>query len=255
MNNSHGVLQNVQQGIVRHGPEILAGIATAGFFAAPILAVPATVKAVELLEEAKRSRKKDKLTPKETAQVAWKCYIPVAVTLVASTACLYASSSLSFKRNVAIGAAYELSKTALKEYREKVIETVGEETEHQIREKVDKARVEKNPVSNNEVIVTGGGEVLCYDALSGRYFKSDVNAINAAVNEINKSLLNDMYISLNEFYDELDLEHTDLGDDLGWRLDDGLISVHFTSQVTSDNRPCIVMNYDVAPRYDYYKLS
>ena len=71
-------------------------------------------------------------------------------------------------------------------------------------------------------------------------------AINAALygkNEID-----------DEFYDELDLPHVDLGDDLGWNLDEGLLDLDFGSQISDDGRPCIVINYNIAPRYDFSKL-
>jgi hypothetical protein len=68
-------------------------------------------------------------------------------------------------------------------------------------------------------------------------------------------MLNDMYVSLNEFYDELDLEHTGVGDELGWNIDGGKIDIYFSSQIAEDGRPCIVIDFDTPPRYGYNKLS
>ena len=65
----------------------------------------------------------------------------------------------------------------------------------------------------------------------------------------------DNYVSLNEFYDELDLGHTTVGDDLGWNMENGFIEIYFSSQIADDGTPCIVVNYDVAPKYDYYKFT
>ena len=79
-------------------------------------------------------------------------------------------------------------------------------------------------------IITDKGNTLCFDSLSGRYFKSDIDKIKRAVNNLNRELTYDMYVSLNDFYDELDLDHTKIGDELGWNLDDGLIDVYFGSQ-------------------------
>ena len=67
-------------------------------------------------------------------------------------------------------------------------------------------------------------------------------------------MLSEMYISLTEFYNEIGLEPTKISDDLGWDLDDGLIELDISSQITDDGRPCIVIDYLVAPRYDYSKL-
>ena len=67
-------------------------------------------------------------------------------------------------------------------------------------------------------------------------------------------MIYDNYVSLNEFYDLLGREHTELGDELGWNLDSGLIEVDFTSKIADNGKPCIVISYSVAPRYDYSKL-
>jgi hypothetical protein len=158
------------------------------------------------------------------------------------------------RRNAALATVYQLSQTALNEYKEKVIETVGAEKEKEIQDKVAEEHVKKNPVVNNEVIIVEQGNTLCYDAVSGRYFKSDMNKIKSAVNEINKTLLDDMYISLNEFYDEIGLPHTSLGNQLGWNVNKGLIDIYFSSQITEDGTPCLVLNHDKAPEYGYSSL-
>ena len=59
-----------------------------------------------------------------------------------------------------------------------------------------------------------------------------------------------MYVSLNDLYDELDLDHTKVGDELGWKIDDGLIELYFSSQLADDGTPCIVMDYVSAPKYN-----
>lgn len=74
------------------------------------------------------------------------------------------------------------------------------------------------------------------------------------MNKINRSLNYDMYVSLSEFYDELDLEHTDISDELGWNLDDGLVEISYGTMIAKDNRPCITLEYHVAPKYDFSKL-
>lgn len=249
------IAKSIHIGAVKHSPELLTGIGIAGMFATCGLAVKATPKALTLIEAKKKAEGVDELTPVETVQATWKCYIPAMAVGAASTACLIGASRVSVKRNAALAAAYEISKNAFAEYRDKVVETIGEETEHHIREKVDKAKIDKNPVSKNEVIITGGGDVLCYDAISGRYFKSELERIKRAENVLNKRMMDDMYISLNEFYDELDLDHTAIGDELGWNIDDGLIDLYFTSHITEDGRPCIVVNYNVAPKYGYSRLG
>ena len=248
--------KKVKFNVSKHSPEILTGIGIAGMITTTVLAVKATPKAIELIEEEKQNREEDEspMKPIDYIKVAWKPYIPAAVTCMASTACLIGASSVNSKRNAALAAAYNLSKTALTEYKEKVVETIGEKKEQIVKEKVAKEKIEKNPVGKNEIIITGKGDVLCLDAISRRYFESDLEKINKITNELNKRMLSEMYISLTEFYNEIGLEPTKISDDLGWNLDDGLIELDISSQITDDGRPCIVIDYLVAPRYDYSKL-
>ena len=249
-----GVVNSVKMTMSKHSPEILTGIGIAGMLTTTVLAVKATPKALKLIEEKKKEEKVDKLPPMEVVKTWWKCYIPAAVTSITSITCLIGASSVNAKRNAALATAYKLSETALTEYREKVVETIGEKKEKDIREKIDKNHIDQNPVSKNNVIITSKGDTLCFDYHSGRYFKSDIDTIKRAVNDLNRRMLLDMYVSLNEFYDELDLEHTSMGDELGWKIDDGNVEVEFSSQLTDDGRPCIVMNYRVSPHRNYSTL-
>lgn len=249
--------------LVKHSPEILTGIGIAGMVTTTVLAVKATPKALQLIEQEKEYRELDrqngvdeKFAPWEISAIdavklCWKCYIPAAVTGVVSMACLIGASSVNARRNAALATAYKLSETALNEYREKVVETIGEKKERVVRDAVSKEKIEKDPVTKKEVIVTEKGNTLCYDAISGRYFKSDIDLIKRAVNELNRQMLSDGYISLNEFYDELGLEHIQLGYDLGWKIDKGMIDIDFSSHLASDGTPCIVVNYSIAPEYGY----
>lgn len=254
--NLSNVIKNIKIATSKHSPEILTGIGIAGMISTTILAVKATPKALKLIddaEDAKIVNEGERLTKTEIVKVAWKPYIPAIVTGVASVTCLIGASSVNAKRNAALATAYELSKTALSDYKEKVIETVGEKKEQIIRDKVDQDKIDKNPVNKNNVIITNNGDALCYDGISGRYFKSDMDTIKKAINEVNREMTYSDYISLSEFYDEIGLEHTDISDYLGWNIADGLLDVTFGSRIASDGTPCITLDYRIAPRYDYSK--
>ena len=255
-------IKNVRMSVSKHSPEILTGIGITGMITTTVLAVRATPKALKLLEMENERRKGENeaqevepLTKIDVVKVAWKPYIPAAVTGVMSVACLIGASSVNARRNAALATAYKLSETALTEYREKVIETIGENKEREVREAVDKERVHQKPVQKNDVIITGKGNTLCFEHLSGRYFRSDIERIRKAENTLNKRMLHDIFghVSLNEFYDEIGLERTELGDTVGWKVDKGMIDIDFSSQITEDGEPCLVIEYLVAPHYGYSK--
>ena len=265
------LFKSVKLAVVKRSPEILTGVGIAGMITTTILAVKATTKAIELIEVEKRRQNKKiveeakkngqtsckqvtKLEPVEIIKVCWRVYIPTVITGVSSIACLVGASSVNARQNAALATAYNLSRTALTEYREKVVETLGKDQDESIRKSIDNDHIERKPVTKSEVIVTDNGDTLCYDSISGRYFKSSIDQIKKAENSINRTVITEMYVALNEFYDELDLDHTKLGNDLGWNIDDGLIEIDFSSQIADNGKPCVVVNYSVAPRYGYSKL-
>lgn len=264
-------VKTVQTSIADHSPEILTGIGIAGMLTTTVLAVKATPKALkliegekdrinhELLEESIANGEEtcaqiDKLKPQDVIKTCWKCYIPAAVTGVMSAACLVGASSVNARRNTALAAAYSLSETALKEYKEKVVETIGEKKEQAVRDAVAKDTIERNPVTTREVIITEVGNTLCFDVVSGRYFKSDIDKLKKVENELNRRMRDEMYISLNDYYYEIGLDSISIGDDLGWNIDKGYIDLEFSAQLTTDGNPCVVISYGVAPRYDYRSL-
>ena len=217
------MLSDVPIKLVKHSPEILTGLGIAGMIATVVTAVRATPKALTLLEDKRIERENNgeepALSVKEVIQTTWKCYIPAVVTGSISIACLICANTTNVRRNAALATAYTLSESALKEYREKVVETVGEKKEKTIREAIVEDKIKNNPVNSSEVIVTDKGDTLCYDVVSGRYFKSDKEKIKRAELELNRQMLDEMYISLNEFYYELGLNGTKLGESLGWNID------------------------------------
>ena len=248
------IFNDVKVGFNKNSPAILTGIGITGMLTSTVLAVKATPKALKLLDQAEND-KCDELTTVEKIKAAWKPYIPAVISGSVSIACLIGANSAHAKRNAALATAYKISESALTDYRSKVIETVGEKKEKTIREKVDKERLQQAPVSKNEVVVTSNDNTLCFDAISGRYFTSDIEKLKKAENELNKRMLSEMYISLNEFYNEIGLSGNDIGNNLGWNIDDGLIDLHFSSQLADDGRPCVVVDYHIATRYGYEKLS
>ena len=245
---------SLKTAIKKHSPEILTGIGIAGMITTTVMAVRATPKALILIEERKEEIGAEKLEAMDMVKTTWACYIPAAITGTLSVACLIGASSVNARRNAALATAYTLSESALKDYQGKVIEMFGEKKNEEVKDAVAKDKVEKNPVVTREVIITEKGNTLCYDAISGRYFKSDIEKIKKAECELNRQMLDDMYVSLNDFYYEIGLDSVKLGDELGWNVDSGYIDLSFSSQLASDETPCLVIDYSVAPRYDYRNL-
>lgn len=232
-------------------PEILTGLGIAGMITSTILAVRSTPRALKIIEEEKNELEVEVLEPVETVKLTWKCYIPTILVGGVSVLCLIWGNRVIVKRYTALAAAYSLSETAFRDYRNRVVEKIGEQKEKEIHSDIARDKMESNPISNHRVIDTGCGKDLCFDVLSGRYFYSDVNNLEKIVNELNRRMRDEMNISLNDYYWEINLDSIDIGEILGWNIDTDYIELGFETKLTNDNKPCIVVRHIRPPFYGY----
>lgn len=255
-------------GMAKNAPTILTITGITAMASSTYWAVKATPKALALKEKAEVEKNKkagtfkgDKvndwiaLTEVEIVQTCWRCYAPAFITGVLGAACLIGANSMSLRKNAALAAAYALSETNFKEYREKTLEEVGEKKEEKIRNAVAEEKITKNPVNTSTVLETGNGDTLCYDAICGRYFKSSIEKLKSALNELNMELVQDGYVSLNQYYDLIGLPDGMLGDDLGWSINDNhsTVQLDLSAQLTKDESqtPCMVVAFKYGPIYNY----
>ena len=247
--NIKTMAKSVWAGAKKHSPEILIGMGIAGAASSVIFAVKATPKAMILLEEKRQELGVEKLEAKEIIKNAAPVYIPTAVSFGVSVACIVGASSVNARRNAALTAAYTLSESTLRTYRDKVLETVGEDKEREIRQKAAIEQQQRTPEPQTLVVSSAAGQLKCFDSLSGRYFVSTKNEIDKAVNEFNRQLRDDMRISLNDWYDLIGLDTNKLGDMLGWDIERGYVETCYASRLDEDGLPCLVVNYVEPPHY------
>lgn len=240
------------KGVRKRAPALLMGAGIAGMVTTTVLAVRATPKALRLLEQQKAETPEEDLSPTEVVKTVWKCYIPAAVTGAISIACLIESHKIHGRRNAALATLYSLSESALREYQEKVIETVGPKKEEHIRDEIDKDKVQAIIVDDRMVVNTGHGTTLCLDSITNTPFWSDINYLKKVMNDLNHQMVSTFDVSLNEFYMELGLDPIDpnVGDLIGWNTTK-MIDLEFSSQLTRDGRPCLVMRHGQPPFYEF----
>lgn len=243
LSNFH-FLKNLGKAISKNSPYILTGLGCAGLMTTAILSGKAAVRAEKILQEHDEER-----TFFGDLKVVWKIYIPTGIVGLTSIGCIIGANSINLKRNTALAALYSISETALLNYQEKVVEEIGKNKELKIRDNVAKDLITNNPPEKNTIILTGNGDVICYDRLSDRYFKSSIEIIRQKVNELNKDLLTDMWLSLNDLYYALGLPSTGLGEQVGFDLDKGLIEIDYSSQLSPDGTPCLAIDTKVYPKY------
>lgn len=246
---------NVFGFVSKNSPTILTCMGVFGLVTTTVMAIEATPKALDILAEASAQKEYDRgtdeLDPMEIVKLTYKCYIPTAVMGSLTVACIIGANSINLRRNAALATVYSLTEATLKEYQSKVVSTIGEVKEKAIKDEIAKDKIEKNKPKKSNVVITGKGDTLCYDSISGRYFKSDIEKIKSSVNELNRDLLYEMFVSLNDVYYALGLSNIKMGDQMGWHIDNGMILFDYSSQLTEDGVPCLVIDYLISPRFDY----
>lgn len=237
----------------KNSPDILTAVGIVSLVGSVVESVKITAKAVKMIEDAKCE------TPVEVVKTVGPSYIPVAISTGVGVACIVGARRIDHKRQAALMAAYALSENNLKEYKQKVTEVLGEKSEKKVRDAMAQEQVIKNPVSDNDILDTGLGDTIFYDPYSSRYFKSNIESVRRALNNLNYRLMSEMWVSVNDLYEEIGLAPTKMGDQLGWNIDAGLIYVgnaaEFRAATMPDGRPCLVLDTDVsiAPRYNYFE--
>lgn len=239
------------QSLAKNGPTIVLGLGIASMVIGTVLAVYETPKALDDIKDLEEEKKKEKdpepITKKEIVKATWKRYIFPLTTEVVGMGLIIQSHRMMNNRVIAFATAYSGLETAHMLYQKNARDILGEKKEQEIRDAVAKERV---PAKIDNVISLGGN-TLCYDPWTERLFYSDQETIRRAINNLNKQMMDECYISLNEYYYEIGLKDVKCGDLLGWHIDQGLIDVSFSSQLTKDGRPCLVIDFLVEPVYDY----
>lgn len=236
-------------------PEILMGIGIAGMLITSVLTANATPKAMRLIEERKKEVADEKLPATDIVKTVWKCYIPAAVVGSVSVICLIGARSVYIRRAAVLFAVYELSEAARKVYQDKTLEVVGKQREASVRDSVAKDIIERNPIKNDDIIVTGKGNTLFYDVIGKRYFLHDIEMLRRAQHDLNQKMMNHTptYISLNDFYYKIGLAPVDIGDDVFWSVKndrtDNRIDLTFSVRYTQYGTRCTVFSFRNPPIY------
>lgn len=249
---------------------MLAGIG--GLAATVVSAVKATPLAIDKMDDeiAKRYEKDEieyeelpmsvnksdmefrfnELGPKQIVKSCWKCYVPTVILGALSISSFIGSYKVNTARLTAMTAMYEFTANAYDRYRRNVAK-VSPKTDVKATKAARDERVKEIPESKFDGLPEG--KEVCIDLYTGNVFYSTREDVLVAVNKIkDKFLSGEMFVSLNEFYDEVDADHVGVGDDVGWSPDTDL-DIQFDS-VLRNGKPCLTIGYFANPRFDYGSL-
>lgn len=240
-----------------NSPTILTAIGVAGTVTTAILTGKAAFKAAQILddEETRIIRDNDDaLTAQEKLYYTWKLFIPPVIAGTGTIACIILANRIDARRASALVAAYALSEKVHHEYKEKIVEKLGEGRERKARTEIAQDKVTANPPPSDLIWDESSRSVLCCDLFTGRYFMSDMETLRKAENDINHQNIHYFHSSLTDFYHLIGLPATSMSDDVGWNSDK-MLELDFDTVLTPTGKPCLTIDFKVIPIRGYARVS
>lgn len=259
-----GLNYQVKTFFKKNGPTILTCLSIAGTISTTVLAVKATPKAIKLLDD-KKTEKGSKLTVLETIETAAPMYIPSAITGMATIGCILGVNALNRRQQASMMSAYALVENTFKDYRKKIRESYGQETDQKIMDEVISEKADKMYFSSNSIFSSNDlpeDEESCmhtfYDNFSGRYFESTFQAVRNAEYHLNRNFIFGGYADITEWYHFLGLPNTIDDGYIGWSADEFLegglypwIDFDHCKVTLEDGMECYVISFVFGPDCDY----
>lgn len=247
-----------------NSPTLLTAVGVGGTAATAVLTAKATFKAAGIIADKSVIVHEDRtgddavevlhLSKLEKVRLVWPNYIPPVLAGGLTITAIVTANRISSTRIAALVVASGVSERALQEYKDKIVEKLGDKQSTALRDEIAQDRVDKDPPRNTELMIMSDGDVLVKDSITGRYFTSTVEKIRRAENNTNAEMLNFDCASLSFFYDQLDLPPTDISDVMGWNLANKM-DITFSSALTPDKKPCLVIEYIRMPSVDYDRMQ
>lgn len=238
----------------KHSPTICVAIGTglmAGTIVKTVVEAPKAKEEIEILDSAENVPPKKYL--QEKARIIFYHYWLVAGMTLGGAALIFWGHKVSLGRTAAALAAYQMSKDDLKKLEDKIVEMDGEKHLEKAKDEIARERVFSN---ESEIIQTGKGDILFMDSITGQRFRSNFDAIDRAINNLNAEIHNDSELtaSLNTWLDLIGCKNSEIGEKLGWRF-------NVTGQNVNTKYRCVkdddtgevthLIEYNVEPIWDF----
>lgn len=230
----------------KHSPEVLVFLGLGGTVTGAVMACKATRKLDDVLadhtERVETAKKQDPDNKKELTKAyahtgiqLVKLYGPSVTVGALSVSSILAGNNILRKRNVALAAAYAAVDRGFKNYRDRVVERFGAETDNELRHNLHKEKIEETVEDENgkkkkvkrEITVAGSGTPSDY----ARFFaKGEAKAAelnddyNLLFLKSQQELANHMlrakgFLFLNDVYEMLGIDPSIPGQMVGWVYD------------------------------------
>ena len=238
-----------------NGARVLTGASILGLVGTAVMAAKDTPKALEILQEKedyKVEKYGHKLTRIEKAIALVPGYLPTILTGTATAACILGANYMNEKHQASIIAAYTQLFNSYDQYKRKVKEVFGEEAEKKIREEI------QNDIFLHDEYGSVNEKKLMYDEYSNRYFEMTLYELQVAMYDLNRMYNHIGEMSLNEFYEFIDLKPVEIGDKLGWNghkdwecCGFSWIHLFFDKIETPDGLDVLAIRFNIEPSKDF----
>lgn len=181
------------------------------------LAIHDTVKAMDVISEMKQELavNGEELSKKDIVKGSIKCYIPTIIATSLTVGTTIAVGARNSRIQAVLASSVALYMTQYESYRKHAIETLGEEKDKEMIEKVaeDQYVFQKEKLAREKSNVD---DTLFFDDHSGRFFWSNKEDVLSAEYELNRCFILNGEAELGVFYQALGIEPTPLSQYIGW---------------------------------------
>lgn len=238
--------------ITANSPVLLLGTTIAGVVTTGVLAAKGGYRARGIVDEEQARRDQEEtsasLTPRDILLLTWPCYTLPAISSAGTIASAVGIHTIHTKRANAMAALYAVTSNKLDDMTERAEELLGPKKTQQLQNDVAQRQIDRDPFDDEtEVLMIEDGTELCYDDWSGRYFMGSMNKLEGAINDVNRLLIDNGDVSLNDFYQYVGLPDIPMGQSFGWSGAEK-IEARFGGVTAKDGRPAISIWFHKAPK-------
>lgn len=233
-----------------HDHEFLIGFGTAAWLTTTIWSVAVTPAAMKAIEEKKKELGVEKLTLLQTLEAAGYCYVgPFGLGIVASLS-IFGGVKKANRKRAAIAATCSVAENILRDYKDKVVEVIGEEKEKKIEEEIREEHKDEPGFQEQATYIFGAGDIRAFDNVTKQWMTLDsVETYRAAINDLNAELISDNSITVDDYCDLNNLPRIDGGNELEWTCysKKDLLDPYFEHAFDSHMRPYLIVGVDRPP--------
>lgn len=206
-------LEKSKIGLKHASPTLLTILSVVGVIATAVLSSKATREYDYICKESE-----EPMTDKEKALTVIKTYAPAIAVGGATILSTVGANFLNTKRIAGLTAGYAMLGKASKDFEQKARELLGNDKVDEVKTAImrNAAADPKKKVLTNDKYKDYDNKILYYESFRDEFFELPKEKVIEAEYGVNRKMAENGYVSLNTFYDLLDLTPIDLGDEIGW---------------------------------------